>query len=108
MADTAPAQEIKKQSFNFKPIETELLKIIIANHNATFSAVLSQIATERFAYQVTANTQFEIAPDLTSVKISELPEDVPVAKAGEGQAPEQPTPPQPPAEEPKSGAVAAA
>lgn len=100
MADTAPA-EPNKQTFNLKDIETELLKVIITNHNATFSAVLSSIANERLGYKVTANTQFQLTPDLKTINISELPEDVPVAKAPEAET-------QPPAEEPKSGAVAVA
>lgn len=82
------------QTFNLKPTETNTLIIVRTNQQGEFAAILNMIAVERFGYNTTARTQFVLNAEMTSITISELPEDVPVAKDN--------TP-----EEPKSGAVAA-
>lgn len=116
MADTKPeaaAPNVKVEEYHLKEIETQLLVIVRNNQNAVFSAILSTLAADRLGYKVTERTQFELNPQLDTIKISELPEPpVPVAKAGDapadGTPPTEPAAPPTPPEEPKTGAVAAA
>lgn len=93
----APADDVK--TFSLRATETQLLTIIRNNQNAIFSAALSTIAVDRLGYKVTGHTQFELDAELTTVKLRELPQDVPVAPAP-GQSPN-------PNEAPSSGAVSA-
>jgi hypothetical protein len=88
----------KAQTFNLKDAESQTLRVLQGNHQASFATVLSLLATERMGYKVTQRTQFKLNAEMTEIEISELPEDVPTANA------EQPK--QPPAEA-ESGAVAA-
>lgn len=111
--DDKPAEAPAGKTFNLKPIETQLLVIVHNNQQAVFSAILSTFATERLGYAVTERTQFKLNAEMNEIEISEIPAPpVPVA-AAEGEAstttPDAPpAPPTPPAEEPASGAVAAA
>ncbi len=96
---TPPNATPEPKAYSLKEIESQFLTIMRNNQNAVFSGYLSTIAIERLGYKVTPRSQFILNEDLTEIKIQELPDDVPVAPAPEA--------PQPPAEEPKSGAVAA-
>lgn len=59
------------KQYSFKPIETQLLQTIIQQHQALLSNMLSFIAIERLAVSVSADTRFELDPDLKGVTISE-------------------------------------
>jgi hypothetical protein len=98
----APADQPKVKEFSLKPVESQVLATMQQTHQAAFASVLAMLAQERFAYPVTQRTQFQLNPELTIIKIQELPEDVPVAGPPEAQ----PAAPQEP-EAPKSGAVTA-
>lgn len=101
MADKKPAAPSKPQTFNMKSSETNTLLVMQSNHQSTFSGVLSLIAQERMGYQITPRTQFKLNAELTTIEISEVAEDVPVAVAP--SAPDE----SPAPETPKSGAVTA-
>ncbi len=62
------------KTFNFKGIETQMLNVILQQQQVMLTNFLSFIAMERFAYQVTPATRFELATDLKSVKVSEIEE----------------------------------
>lgn len=58
------------KTFNLKGSETNYLRI---QQNALLSTFLSFVAGERLGIQVTANTRFELNPEMTEVVIHEKP-----------------------------------
>lgn len=76
------------KKFSLKAIETQMLTIIIQQHQALISNFLSFIALERLSETVTEKTVFEISPDLKEISISEpeeKPEETETAKAMKGK-----------------------
>jgi hypothetical protein len=60
--------------FGLKKEESELLIFVKAHQDAIFSAILSTIAHDRLAYQVTEQTQFALMDGMTKIRISERPQ----------------------------------
>lgn len=61
----------ESKEYGLKGIESQLLTIIVNQHQALLSNVLSFIALERLAVQVTPQTQFQLSDDFTKVTITE-------------------------------------
>ena len=68
------SEEPEKKQFSFKETEARILNSILQRNQASVIDFVSFLALERFAYQLTKNTQFEVAGDLKSIKIWEAPE----------------------------------
>lgn len=65
------------KEYSLKSIETQLLNVFQQQQSVLLSNILSFIAIERLAYEVTANTRFELAPDYTKVTVSEVEPETP-------------------------------
>lgn len=65
------------KKFSLKPIETQLLSVLNQQYASTLSNVLSFIAIERLAVNVTGNTHFVLNDDATEVTISETDPEPP-------------------------------
>lgn len=70
------------REYSLKPIETQILVETQKQFQVLVSNLLSMIAIERLAYQVTPETQFSISPDFKTVAISE-PETPPEVITGD-------------------------
>lgn len=62
---------ISSKEFSLKPIEVEMLKVIVQNQNSLLSNFYSFIALERLDIQVNPQTRFEPNADMTKVTIVE-------------------------------------
>lgn len=75
MADEATPPEPKVLStkeFSLKPIETELLRVLLQQQGSLMSNTLSFIAIERLAVTVGPGTRFNLAENLDKVTITEV------------------------------------
>lgn len=88
MADKASEPKTSSKEFSLKPIETQLLNVIVQQQQALLSNTVSFIAIERLAINVTPQTSFNLSEDLTKVTVVETE-----AEPAEGEIIEQPNPP---------------
>jgi len=65
--------EPNSKTFSLKESETNLLIYIQQHQQAIYSGILSTIAIDRLAYKITDRTQFEISPDVKTLKMTERP-----------------------------------
>lgn len=81
-------QEIKNdfKDFGLTKQETEMIRFMRQQADAQFSALLSYIASSRLGYSITAQTQFKIDPEFTTISIREIPQP------GADVTPSQPEP----------------
>lgn len=66
-------QKVESKQFSLKRNETELLIFTKQHSDAIFSGLLSNLAADRLAYQVTERTQFSLEDNMTKLVITELP-----------------------------------
>lgn len=62
---------MEPKQYSLKPIETQLITIAIQQHAAMLSNLISFIAIERLAIEVSPQTRFELSDDAKAVTISE-------------------------------------
>lgn len=58
--------------YDLKEIEVQLLNVFQQQQSVMLSNILSFIAIERLAFNVTANTRFELSPDFKKITITEV------------------------------------
>ena len=63
------------KEFEFSTAETNLLIYTRQHLDAIFSGLLSTTVMDKHGYKVTDKTKFELNPDLTSVKVTEIEDD---------------------------------
>lgn len=63
--------EPKKKEYSLKPIESQMIKVVNGQHATMLSNILSYVAVERLAYNVTEDTHYEISPDLSKFTVWE-------------------------------------
>lgn len=66
------------KEYSLKELETQLLNVFQQQQSVMLSNLLSFIAIERLAYNVTPNTRFELSPDFKKLTVTEVepaPED---------------------------------
>lgn len=95
----APPMPDNVKSYTLARSETEMLVMIQQNQASIFSIILSHIASERLGYNLTANTQFVLDPQLKEIKIGELEP----AEGGEITAAAVPPAPTTPPPAPETG-----
>lgn len=83
MAAKTPTPAGPKQ-FSLAAQETNLLIFTKTQLDAIWAAQLSVIAQQRLSYHVTENTQFEISPDMKTVKVFEADSKVVDKATGSG------------------------
>lgn len=76
MATPGKPEQVGKQ-YSLKPIETALLTAKQQTFQADLSNLLSFIATERLAVNVTPATQFQLSEDLKEITVIENEAETP-------------------------------
>lgn len=70
------------KTYSLKPIEQQMIRIILQQQSALLSNQLSFFAIERLAIPVDENTRFELNPEQTEMIISQVEPEQPPEDAG--------------------------
>ena len=85
------SEETKKQpevkQYSLTAHEANMLRFVQNHQAAIFSGLLSTIAMSRLAYTVTPNTQFELTPDMSTMRLMELEPPVQATAPADQPAP---------------------
>lgn len=71
------SKDSKSKQFGLKDIDLQLLQAMANQAQQAQFNILNYIAVDRFAYDVTPNTQFSVDPKAKTLTISEREEEKP-------------------------------